>query len=411
MIPAKPAGAYRVLHTADWHLGKCLGELSREEEHARFLEFLLGTILDGDIDALIVAGDVFDSANPPQSALGQYYDFLARLYQASACSVVIVAGNHDSPALLESPRDVLRTLRATIVGRALDDPIVLLPDRESARLAVAAIPFLRDRDLRSGQMGQGEDAIRGALVAGIARRYADAGERVAGLGLPALATGHLTVLGSAVADSEREIHVGGLGSVGTQMFPEVFDYVALGHLHRPQACGGKESVRYSGSPIPLSFSEAGDTKAVRVLDFDHRGLLGQRGIEIPLARRLVQLRAKRADLEKVMAAPIGAGGELRTWVEVLVEDPLSGENLLERVRELAEGKDFDVVRIVCETGVTLSGVSEAEAAVAEEDLMGDPLKVFGLRLDREPGLEAGEREELEMAFQEIWNRYQEGDEA
>jgi len=411
VIPAKPAGAYRVLHTADWHLGKCLGELSREEEHARFLEFLLGTILDGDIDALIVAGDVFDSANPPQSALGQYYDFLARLYQASACSVVIVAGNHDSPALLESPRDVLRTLRATIVGRALDDPIVLLPDRESARLAVAAIPFLRDRDLRSGQMGQGEDAIRGALVAGIARRYADAGERVAGLGLPALATGHLTVLGSAVADSEREIHVGGLGSVGTQMFPEVFDYVALGHLHRPQACGGKESVRYSGSPIPLSFSEAGDTKAVRVLDFDHRGLLGQRGIEIPLARRLVQLRAKRADLEKVMAAPIGAGGELRTWVEVLVEDPLSGENLLERVRELAEGKDFDVVRIVCETGVTLSGVSEAEAAVAEEDLMGDPLKVFGLRLDREPGLEAGEREELEMAFQEIWNRYQEGDEA
>ncbi len=411
MIPAKPAGAYRVLHTADWHLGKCLGELSREEEHARFLEFLLGTIVDGDIDALIVAGDVFDSANPPQSALSQYYDFLARLYQASACSVVIVAGNHDSPALLESPRDVLRTLRATIVGRALDDPIVLLPDRESARLAVAAIPFLRDRDLRSGQMGQGEEAIRGALVAGIARRYADAGERVAGLGVPALATGHLTVLGSAVADSEREIHIGGLGSVTVSLFPEAFDYVALGHLHRPQSCGGSESVRYSGSPIPLSFSEAGDTKAVRVLDFDHRGLLGQHGIEIPLVRRLIQLRAKRVDLEKVMAAPIGAGGALRTWVEVLVEGPLSGENLLERVRELAEGKDFDVVRVVCETGAALSGVSEAEAAGAEEDLMGEPLKVFGLRLDREPGLEAGEREELELAFQEIWNRYQEGDEA
>lgn len=405
----KPAGAYRVLHTADWHLGKQLGDLSREVEHAHFLEFLLRTIVDEEVDALVIAGDIFDSANPPQSALGQYYEFLAKLHNARECSVVVVAGNHDSPALLESPRDVLKTLNITIVGRAIDDPVVLLPNRESAQLAVAAIPFLRDRDLRSGQMGQGAEAIREALVAGIAKRYADAGEQVAALGLPSLATGHLTVLGAAVADSEREIHVGGLGSVTVSLFPEVFDYVALGHLHRPQLCGGKESVRYSGSPIPLSFSEAGDTKAVRLLDFDHQGLVGQCGIEVPLARRLIQLKAKRADLESAMSKPIGAGGELRTWIEVLVEDPLSGENLLERVKGLAEGKDFDVVRVVCESGTARSGVGDDESAGAVEDLMGDPLKVFALRLDREPGLEAGEREELELAFLEIWNRYQEGE--
>lgn len=404
----KPAGAYRVLHTADWHLGKLLGDLSREEEHARFLGFLLETIIGEEVDALIVAGDVFDSANPPQSALTQYYEFLAKLYRARDCAVVVVAGNHDSPAQLESPRDVLRAHRTTIVGRAVEDPIVLLPDRSSPRLAVAAIPFLRDRDLRSGQMGQGSEAIKQALVAGIAKRYADAGELVSGLGVPALATGHLTVLGAAVADSEREIHVGGLGSVSTALFPEVFDYVALGHLHRPQSCGGDEIVRYSGSPIPLSFSEASDTKAVRLLDFDESGLVGQCGIEVPVARRLIQLKVKRSELEESMLIPIYSAGDLRSWVEVLVEDAVSGENLLERVGELAEGKDFDVVRVVCDAARSVRGVREGEAGPdAEENLMGDPIKVFALRLDREPGLEAGERADLQLVFREVWNRYQE----
>ncbi|MGI9244037.1 MAG: exonuclease subunit SbcD [Verrucomicrobiales bacterium] len=409
MSLAKPAGTYRVLHTADWHLGKLLGDHSREEEHARFLEFLLGTILDGEVDVLVVAGDIFDSANPPQSALGQYYDFLARLYSASACSVVIVAGNHDSPGQLESPQDVLKTLRTTIVGRVQDDPIVMLPDRESARLAVAAIPFLRDRDLRSGQMGEGADAIRGALVAGIAERYADAGARVADLGVPALATGHLTVLGSAAADSERDIHVGGLGAVGAKMFPEEFDYVALGHLHRPQACGGNEIVRYSGSPIPLSFSEAGDRKEIRLLDFDQAGLVGQQAIEIPLARRLVQLRVRRAELEEALAKVEPGAGGLRTWVEAVIEGPVSGEDLLGTIKDLTAGQEFDVVRVMCESRRSIPGISSGESAEGQEDLLGDPLKVFSLRLDREPGLEDGERRELQMAFQEVWNRLQEAE--
>ena len=263
----KSAGAFRVLHTADWHLGKLLGDLSREEEHSRFLDFLLETIVAEEVDALVIAGDLFDSANPPQSAQRQYYAFLSQLYAARECAVVVVAGNHDSPAQLEAPRDVLTTLRATVVGRALEDPVLLLPDSESPRLALAAIPFLRDRDLRSGQMGQGAEAIRQALVDGIARRYSDAGEAVEGLGVPAMATGHLTVSGAKASDSERDIHVGGLGTVSAKIFPQVFDYVALGHLHRPQACGEADHIRYSGSPIPLSFSEALDTKSVQIADF------------------------------------------------------------------------------------------------------------------------------------------------
>jgi exonuclease SbcD len=400
---AQSSAGYRVLHTADWHLGKLLGDLSREEEHARFLAFLLETIAAEKVDLLIVAGDIFDSANPPQSALRQYYEFLSKLYAAGGCAVVIVAGNHDSPMQLESPREVLKTLGATVVGAVQDDPVILLPDEESPRLAVAAIPFLRDRDLRSGQMGQGEDAIRKALVAGIAKRYSDAGETVGKLPVPALAIGHLTVAGASTAESEREIHIGGLGSVTTEIFPQSFDYVALGHLHRPQSCEDDDRVRYSGSPIPLSFSEAEDNKEVRLLEFDGDGLASQRGVAIPLARRLVQVRTRRAGLELELAGLTAEVGELPTWVEVLVEDSISGENVLEQVRELTAEQDYEVVRVVCERLLAVDGARVVEGADgSEEDLLGDPIKVFELRLEREIGLEDEERAALELAFREVF---------
>jgi len=408
---AKPAGAYRVLHTADWHLGKLLGDLSREDEHARFLSFLLEQIVAEEIDALIVAGDIFDSANPPQSALRQYYEFLSKLYMARECAVVIIAGNHDSPAQLEAPRDVLTTLRATVVGRAMDEPIVLLPDEDEPQLAVAAIPFLRDRDLRSGQMGQGGEAIKRALVDGIAKRYADAAEALAEMEIASIATGHLTVSGSKVSDSERDIHVGGLGTVSTKIFPKVFDYVALGHLHRPQSCGELEHVRYSGSPIPLSFSESLDTKSVQVLDFAGGKLAAQNEIKLPLWRRLKQMHVKRAELEEIMFAGVELEGEFRTWVEVIVEDPVRGENILELVRDAAEGRPFEVVRVVCAKSASVAGVTQAELEddSGEENLLGDPSKVFGLRLDREESFEEGEREALELAFRQMLEKHQEGE--
>ena len=408
MKRAKPAGVFRVLHTADWHLGKPLGDLSRDEEHARFLEFLLTLIIDEEVDALIVAGDVFDSANPPQSALRQYYQFLSKLYAARQCSVVIIAGNHDSPAQLEAPREVLETLRASVVGQALDDPVVLLPDPQEPRLAVAAIPFLRDRDLRVGQMGQGAESIRQALVEGIARRYADAATLVEKYDLPALATGHLTVSGAKVSDSERDIHVGGLGTVSTKVFPPAFDYVALGHLHRPQLCGDLENVRYSGSPIPLSFGEALDTKSVQMLDFDRDGLASQEAVPLPMWRRLVQMRSRRDELQEIMAAGVELQGELETWVEVVIEDPVAGENVLDLVRDAAEGKPFKVVRVVAAGRRRTSGVSTEDAGGdAGEDLLQDPVEVFRLRLDREEGIAENEREAIELAFRQVVERHRE----
>ena len=197
--PAPSPGGYRVLHTADWHLGKCLATRSRAEEHARFLDFLLGVIHEHAVDALVVAGDIFDSPNPPPLAQKQYYDFLSRLRGAGACAAVIVAGNHDSPGHLEAPRErpALPVLpcRRHAGGTAGEDWLVPLPGPGNAP-AGGGRPALScgTRDLRVGMSGQSADEIgQRALVAGIARRYQEAARarRKPGAqrGVPVLATG------------------------------------------------------------------------------------------------------------------------------------------------------------------------------------------------------------------------------
>jgi exonuclease SbcD len=402
---------FRVLHTADWHLGKMLGEHSREEEHRRFLGFLLRVIREQEVNLLVVAGDVFDSANPPKTAEAQYYDFLSALFRQGGCAVIIVAGNHDSPAHLEAPREVLRALGAHVVGAWPQSPagaLVPFPDAKSPALLVAAVPFLRDRDLRTSQSGESADEIQRALVSGIKRRYEEVVIAARGWtdqGVPMLATGHLTVAGSRASDSEREIHVGGLGAVGADCFPEVLSYVALGHLHRPQAAAGRETVRYAGSPIPLSFSEAEDQKSVRLLDFAQGKLVGQTALEVPRSRHLVQVCTTRQSLELDLAGLQPPPTELRAWVEVVVDDPVAGENLYDRARELADGRGFEVIRVVGRRPAALPGMGAASGSDVDAiaDLLAEPASVFAHRLEAETGLTPEEKESLKGAFKELLN--------
>jgi len=393
-LKAKPHSHFRVLYTADWHLGKMLGERSREEEHRRFLAFLMEAIRAHQVDLLVIAGDVFDSANPPQTAEADYYNFLSALFHQGGCSVVIVAGNHDSPAHLEAPKQVLKALGAHVVGafpQSAAEALMPVPDAESPRLLVAAVPFLRDRDLRSGQSGQSAADIQRALVEGIKRPYEEVATEAKpwiDQGIPLLTTGHLAVVGSKPSDSEREIHVGGLGAVGADCFPGVFGYVALGHLHRPQAAGGGETMRYAGSPIPLSFSEGGDRKAVRLLDFAERKLVDQLDLDIPLSRPLAQFCTSRqsfeSDLEKFQPLP----SELKPWVEVVVEDPVPGENLYDRVQELARDKGFEVIRVVDKRTTAVPGITAPDATGIKGigELLAQPAKVFAHRMAAEPAL-------------------------
>jgi DNA repair protein SbcD/Mre11 len=413
-IPPKIKGAFRVVHTADWHLGKTLSDLDRTEDFRRFLATLVDGLAKAEADALIVAGDVFDGATPPKAAERLYYDFLSSLYRKTNCVAVITAGNHDSPLQLEAPKTLLGVLRAWITASVPSDRaewLIPLPSPENPSLVVAAVPFLRERDLRTGRLGQSAEEIERDLREGIRLRYrevADAAAEWVRRGVPLLATGHLTALGAALspADGEREIHVGGLGRVGADTFPGEFAYVALGHLHRAQSVGGRDHIRYSGSPLVLSFGEAGDAKTLRLVDFKDGALITNQAIPVPQPRSLSVLRAPAAELKAALAAFEPPESELTPWVEVVVEGGSPGADLHREVQKAAEGRRFQVIKVTAENEATHLALELDERAEAEaENLLADPKAVFQRRLDAEPELDAPSRAALTTAFAQLYGRY------
>lgn len=406
----KPADAFRVLHTADWHLGKMLNEQSREEEQKRFLDWLLKQVVELEVDVVLVAGDVFDTANPPQSAEALYFDFVADLNRKSNASLVLIAGNHDSANQLEAPRRVLKALRTHVHGSVADDAadrLLFLPSAEAPKVALALIPFLREKDLRLGRTGDKEVEVRREIVAGITRVYDETAKaaKAAKVGCPLIATGHLTVVGAASSDSERDIHIGGLGAVDSSTFPEVFAYVALGHLHRPQSTEGSGRVRYAGSPIALSFSEVDDVKEVRVLDVTGTGI-AQSSVPIPVFRKLVQLKTSLETLEKDLSALAKVKpGELSTWVEVVLSGHTGLNDANNQVRTLAHGMPFEVLKVMLADTPRLIGAGVGQEVDARlEGLLDKPTEVFELLLDQQADLPDGDKKSLRLAFRKIVDR-------
>jgi len=351
----------RILHTADWHLGARLVERDRLPEHAAFLDWLIDTLRAEKIDALLVSGDVFDAANPPQDAVALYFDFLKRLADLKTVKAVITGGNHDSASHLNAPRELLKRFDVHVFGHAGENNVVDL-----GGAVVAAVPFLRERDLRQATAGETITAVHEQVRAAIRAHYATqlAACRDLAQGRLVIAMGHLTVLGATTSDSERDIHIGNLGAVGADLF-NGFDYTALGHLHRPQKVAGIETIRYSGSPVALSFSEAADAKSVVILDLQNHSpapiLLptkaldrqenGGRRIEIqtlpiPTSRQLIRVKAARATLAADLAnVPAGV------WVEITVKLDAPESDLDRQVREAAAGR-FEVLKVLADLPTT-----------------------------------------------------------
>lgn len=405
----------RILHTADWHLGKTLDERDRDEEHGLFFDFLLDRIVEERVDVLLMCGDLFDSANPPQRALAQYYGFLSRLRQISHCRVIIIAGNHDSPALLEAPRELLGGMDIHVVGKVPADPYLLaLPNEVSPQAYVAAVPFLRDGDLRMGLSGQSIAEIQQELNDGIARVY----ERYCReCPLPLLAMGHLTVMGSEKSHSEREIHIGGLGALPVSRFPEGFCYIALGHLHRPQHCGGRSHIRYSGSPIPLSFSEANDRKEIRFVEIAQDGLKRNEGMAIPDFRRLIRIESSVVDalcwMKQIKEELEQRSSLLPAWIEIQLTLPSTDVELRQAMDDLAkgaewmgEGKAFEVLRILPMARNLSEGVhDDANTRAGSLDALGDPRWIFERRLAQTTLLDDEQTEVLRRLFLQMLEQH------
>lgn len=370
----------RILHTADWHLGARLVERSRLDEHEKFTDWLIETLRAEKIDALLLSGDVFDAANPPQDAVGLYFDFLKRLADLKTVRAVITGGNHDSASHLNAPRELLKRFDVHVFGEAGDN-IVDLGDA-----VVLATPFLRERDLRQARAGESMGDVHAQVRSAIHTHYSGRLEacRTVAQKRPLIAMGHLTVLGATTSDSERDIHIGNLGAVGADVFTG-FDYVALGHLHRPQRVAGHEHVRYSGSPVPLSFSEAADAKSVVVLDTQDMKI---EAVALPVSRVLTRVKASRATLAQDLAT-IPA----QSWAEVTVQLDAPEADLDRQVREAAGGR-FDVLKVLAELPVSQVAAWQ-HAGPALNELQ--PREVFA-ELLRERALEPAE---LTPVFDEL----------
>ena len=280
ILPPRPL---TVLHTSDWHLGRRLYGRMRYEEFEAFLAWLYDTIISHQIEVLIVAGDIFDTMTPSNQAQALYYEFLGKVSVTCCQHIVIVAGNHDSPTFLDAPSKVLKFLNVHVIGTAcedLADEVLVLHDRDNQpQCIIAAVPYLRDRDVRSSRAGESADSKDANVIKGIRTHYDEvasiAKEQQAELikihhrRIPIIATGHLFAAGGKTTDDDgvRELYVGNLGQVSADTFADCFDYVALGHLHVPQRVGGCEHIRYSGSPIAMGFGEAKQQKQVLLVQF------------------------------------------------------------------------------------------------------------------------------------------------
>ena len=249
----------RILHTSDWHLGQHFMGRSREAEHQGFLDWLVEQVQEQQVDALIIAGDIFDTGTPPSYARRLYSRFIVNLQNTPCQQLVVVGGNHDSVATLNESRELLACLNTFVVGGVSKDPreqlLVLKNSQGNPGAVICAIPFIRPRDVLESQAGESGESKQQALQQAIADHYqaiyAEA-EILAGDRLPIIATGHLTTVGGQLTESVREIYIGTLSAFPVSGFPQA-EYIALGHLHRPQIVAKQEHIRYSGSPIPLSF--------------------------------------------------------------------------------------------------------------------------------------------------------------
>lgn len=369
----------KILHTSDWHLGQSLNQFDRSFEHTQFLSWLLDTLEAEKVDALVIAGDVFDSTNPSAASQAQLYQFLTKARQrVPHLGIVMTAGNHDSPGRMEAPAPFLSLLDASVVGqlgRSVDgidwDRIVIpLKNHEDQVSAwCIAMPFLRPSDVPR------LDGVDDTYMAGIGSLYARAyafavSKRSADQAIIAL--GHCHITGGKVSeDSERRIVIGGSEALSVNVFDPGIAYVALGHLHLAQKVGGDPSRRYCGSPLPMSFSEIDYPHQVVVVELDGESVVNASEIRIPRSVELLRVPKQAAPLSEVMEQlqamvlqdlPEPQWPYLQVRVQLTQPEP----GLRAQIESVLTGRPVRLVRIETAT-VQGSGV-QAEPLVSIDEL-------------------------------------------
>ena len=405
----------RLFHTSDWHLGQNLHGQERDFEHACFLEWLLRQLQLAQPDVLLIAGDIFDTVNPPVKAQEHLYDFIVSAHeQQPLLTIVMIAGNHDSGSRIELPGPLMRRLRTHALGRVLwlDDGqldaerlLIPLPDAKGKIAAwCLALPFLRPAEVTGAHLG--DDYLRG--IGQVHEWLIEAANAKRKKGQALIAISHAHMAGGSVSeDSERSLIIGNAEALPASLFGPDISYVALGHLHKPQRVNGEERIRYCGSPIPLSFSEIGYQHQILDVTLKGETLVSvesrlipravnlQRIGPLPLADVLAQL-AELADIDLL------ADLQRQPWLEVRVKLDEPQPDLRQQIETALQGKSVRLVRIGAEYAGSAGRDDDDGTRLIELDQL-SPQELFSRAWQENYGSEADEQtlKDFAVLLQEV----------
>ena len=405
----------RLFHTSDWHLGQNLHGQDRDFEHACFLTWLLAQLASEQPDVLLIAGDIFDTVNPPVKAQERLYDFIVSAHeQQPKLTIVMIAGNHDSGSRIELPGPLMRRLRTHALGRVLwlDDGqldaerlLIPLPDAKGKIAAwCLALPFLRPAEVTGAHLG--DDYLRG--IGQVHEWLIEAANAKRKKGQALIAISHAHMAGGSVSeDSERSLIIGNAEALPASLFGPDISYVALGHLHKPQRVNGEERIRYCGSPIPLSFSEIGYQHQILDVTLKGETLVSvesrlipravnlQRIGPLPLADVLAQL-AELADIDLL------ADLQRQPWLEVRVKLDEPQPDLRQQIETALQGKSVRLVRIGAEYAGSAGRDDDDGTRLIELDQL-TPQELFSRAWQENYGSEADEQtlKDFAVLLQEV----------
>jgi DNA repair protein SbcD/Mre11 len=379
----------KFLHTADWHIGQLFHEYDRSYEHQQFLNWLVKTLLNENIEVLLISGDIFDSSNPSAASVRMFYRFLNEATRAVPhLQIIITAGNHDSAARLEAPKPLLESSNVHIIGLVEKDAsgnidyeklLVKIPDATGVIKAFClAIPFLRMGDYPA--IADCTNPYSEGVAALYQEAFAYAQQHGAGE-QPIIAMGHLHTQQAEITDLDKteRLIMGGVECISASAFHPDIKYVALGHIHKAQKIGGKEHIRYSGSPLPMSFSEIHYKHQVIIFDLGQE-ISGLRAVEIPEFVPLQRIPAQRqplheviSQLEQLPGSVAGTENLPYLQVRVLLDGPEPA--LRHKIETALAGKAVRLAKIDAQYPATTKETQELITAEKLNELQ--PVDVFG----------------------------------
>ena len=393
----------KILHTSDWHIGKQLHKYDLGEDLDYFFKWLVNYIKTENIDVLLVSGDIFDQANPSQAAYKQYYDLLKQLINLD-CKIILTGGNHDSAAVLNAPKELLKAFDISVIGGATEavSEMFVEVEKNGEKIVVAAVPFLKDRDIRKSVAGETYATKIDQIKMGLQTYFSNINvhykenhpDQVF------ILMAHLYVQGSQLSDSERDIQIGNQAGIEPLIFDGIPDYVALGHIHKPQTISRTNNIHYCGSPIPLSFSEKEDCKQINVISIQNNKIENVEIVPIPKQRNLITFEGSLQEVQEMLNV-YSEQTTLISLAEIIVNEEsesLETRQFFEEFINSQLNENIEIVKSRLNFKSKIRGATDA-FAVGTDVADVTPMQMFEKKLELQSGME--NTEELKNAFREI----------